>query len=62
MGEEWNWNIYLDDLKVTATREKTVGVPLPADLIGAGTRPLLTSAKLKLGRTKISLRFFHSGF
>ncbi len=38
---DWNWNVYLDDLQVTATRLKTADAPLPAELAGDGTRPLL---------------------
>ena len=38
---DWNWAMYLDDVKVTPMRERTQAAPLPADLQGNGTRPIV---------------------
>jgi Tol biopolymer transport system component len=39
----WNWNLYLDDLRITPSRERTQPAPLPPDLAGDGQRPILVT-------------------
>ena len=40
---EWNWGIFFDEIRVAPTRERTLESPLPADLIGDGSRPIVLS-------------------
>jgi Tol biopolymer transport system component len=37
----WDWAMYLDDVRLSPTRERTQAAPLPADLVGNGTRPIV---------------------
>ena len=38
---DWNWAIYVDDVRVAAAWERTEGQAFPADLAGDGQQPLL---------------------
>ncbi len=40
---DWDWQVYVDDVKVTPIRERTQTAPLPADLQGNGTRPIVVN-------------------
>ncbi|MCB0110406.1 MAG: PD40 domain-containing protein, partial [Caldilineaceae bacterium] len=42
---DWNWAIYLDDLRIVPTSERTLAAPLPAALRGDGAQPLLVVGK-----------------
>jgi len=43
----WNWAIYLDELRLVPTWERTTASPLPAALRGDGAQPLLVAGKGK---------------
>lgn len=40
---EWQWAIQLDDIRITPVREQTTDAPLPPELQGDGTRPLVVA-------------------
>lgn len=46
---DWNWAIYLDDLRIVPTWEQTTAAARPAALRGDGAQPLLVLGKTQSG-------------